>query len=276
MNTSEKAELLTQQIASYHRCAVALSGGVDSAVVAQAAQLALRESAVAVTARSPSVPASEIEEAKRIAAEIGIRHEIVDTQETQNPLYIQNAPDRCFHCKTELYSQIESLVAAIDAPLIINGANVDDQGDHRPGMIAAKNHQVRSPLIECGLTKADVRALAQYWNLSVHDKPASPCLASRIAYGEEATPERLALIEAAEAFLRQQGLREFRVRYHRGDIARIEVTPQWIAPLATDPLRSELAKKFHALGFRAVTLDLDGFRSGNLNNFVDLSAIRVE
>ncbi|MCC9605266.1 ATP-dependent sacrificial sulfur transferase LarE [Blastopirellula sp. JC732] len=270
------ADQLVQTIATYQSCAVAFSGGVDSAVVAKAAFLALGESAVAITARSPSVPRNEIEEAIRVAAEIGIRHEIVDTQETTNPLYIQNAPDRCFHCKTELYSQIELLVSAIDAPLIINGANVDDQGDHRPGMIAAQNHQVRSPLIECGLTKADVRALAQHWNLSVHDKPASPCLASRIAYGEEATPERLAMIEAAEDFLRARGLREFRVRYHRGDIARIEVTPERIAELATDPLRTELASKLRELGFRAVTLDLEGFRSGNLNGFVDLSAVRLQ
>ncbi|MFI4877115.1 MAG: ATP-dependent sacrificial sulfur transferase LarE [Blastopirellula sp. JB062] len=276
MNTSEKADHLIERIASYRRCAVALSGGVDSAVVAKAAQLALGDEAIAVTARSPSVPASEIAEAQRVAAEIGIRHDIVDTQETANPLYVQNAPDRCFHCKTELYSQIEALVAAIEAPLIANGANLDDQGDHRPGMLAAKNHQVRSPLIECGLTKNDVRELAQHWGLSVHDKPASPCLASRIAYGEEATPQRLAMIEAAEAYLRTHGLREFRIRYHRGDIARIEVTPENIRPLATDPLRTELTTKLRELGFRAVTLDLEGFRSGNLNSFVDLSAIRIE
>ncbi|TWT39785.1 ATP-dependent sacrificial sulfur transferase LarE [Blastopirellula retiformator] len=276
MNTVDKAEQLVNHIALLERCAVAFSGGVDSAVVAKAALLALGDDAVAVTASSPSVPRSEIEEAKRVAAEIGIRHEIVETQETTNPLYVQNAPDRCFHCKTELYSQIELLVGKIDAPLILNGANVDDQGDHRPGMIAAKNHEVRSPLIECGRTKADVRALAKHWNLSVHDKPASPCLASRIAYGEEATPERLAMIEAAEAYLRANGLREFRVRYHRGDIARIEVTPDRIAELASEPLRSDLASKLRELGFRAVTLDLEGFRSGNLNGFVDLAAVRIQ
>ncbi|PQO42930.1 ATP-dependent sacrificial sulfur transferase LarE [Blastopirellula marina] len=276
MTIVDKAEQLTRHIGGYRQCVVAFSGGVDSAVVAQAAHLALGENAAAVTARSPSVPRSEIEEAIRVAAEIGIRHEIVETQETTNPLYVQNAPDRCFHCKTELYSQIELLVAAIDAPLILNGANVDDQGDHRPGMIAAKNHQVLSPLIECGLTKADVRELAKHWNLSVHDKPASPCLASRIAYGEEATPERLAMIEAAEDYLRGHGLREFRVRYHRGDIARIEVTPERIAELAAEPLRSQLAKKLRELGFRAVTLDLEGFRSGNLNGFVDLAAVRLQ
>lgn len=268
-------ERLLELLRSFDRAVVAYSGGVDSAVVAKAAQLALGDRATAVTGVSSSLAAGELDEARRVAALIGIRHEIIETQEFQQPAYLENAPDRCYHCKTELYTRLDELIARYPGTVIINGANLDDRGDYRPGMTAAREHQVRSPLIECELTKADVRALAAHWQLPVADKPASPCLSSRIAYGEAVTPERTAMIDAAERFLRAKGLRELRVRYHKGDLARIEVPANAIARLAEPALRQELAAKFHELGFKFITLDLEGFRSGSLNQIIGIETLRL-
>lgn len=265
-----KRDRLLAQLASYGSCAVALSAGVDSAVVAQAARLALGDAAVAVTGVSPSLAAGELAAAESIAALIGIRHEAVATDEFASPEYVRNAPDRCYHCKTELYSQLATLLPRLGVAVMANGANVDDQGDYRPGMIAAAEHAVRSPLLECGLNKDDVRQLAAHWKLPVWDKPASPCLSSRVAYGESVTPERLAMIDAAEQWLRARGLRTIRVRYHRGDVARIEA-PLDVLPRFCEPtFRAELSLQLHRCGFRYVTLDLDGFRSGSLNEALPL------
>jgi uncharacterized protein len=254
----------------YGRAAVAFSGGVDSAVVAKAAQLALGERAVAVTGASASLAAGELDEARRLAALIGIRHEVLHTDEFANPDYVRNAPDRCYQCKSELYTQIAAIVGRLGADVILNGANVDDLDDYRPGMRAAGEHRVASPLAECGLTKADVRQLARAWDLPVWDKPAAPCLSSRVAYGEEVTPQRLAMIDQAEQFLRQQGLRHLRVRYHKGDMARVEVPLEALAGLCQSEVRDALVRRFKELGFRYVTLDLEGFRSGSLNALVSL------
>lgn len=256
---------------SFNRVVVAFSAGVDSTVVAMAAQLALGDAALAVTGTSASLAAGELDEARRLAAQIGIRHEVIATAEFDDPSYLANAADRCYHCKTELYTRLDELVARYPGAVVVNGANLDDRGDYRPGMTAAAEHAVRSPLIECELTKADVRALAAHWNLPVWDKPASPCLSSRIAYGEAVTPERTAMIDAAEQFLRSHGLREVRVRYHKGDLARLEVPPSAIARLAEPPLRDELVARLRSLGFKFVTLDLEGFRSGSLNQLVTIS-----
>jgi uncharacterized protein len=270
---SQQRDQLLESLRAMRRVAVAFSGGVDSAVVAKAAQLALGDDALAVTGVSASLAAGELESAHELAALIGIRHEVISTQEFASASYVRNAGDRCYHCKTELYTQIEQLRARLsDDYLLVNGANVDDLGDYRPGMQAASEHAVRSPLAECGCTKEDVRALAAHWQLPVWDKPASPCLSSRVAYGEEVTPERLRMIDAAEQLLRSLGLATVRVRYHRGDLARLEVPADAIARLCEASTREMLVTRLHALGFRFVTLDLEGFRSGSLNALVPLGA----
>ena len=250
--------------------AVAFSGGIDSTVVAKAAHLALGPRAVAVTADSPSVARSELAEARELAREIGIRHLVVRTQEFDNPDYLKNDGTRCYHCKSELYSVVESLLPELGLPVMVSGANLDDRGDYRPGLVAAAEHSVRHPLQEAGFTKADVRALARLWGLPTWDKPASPCLSSRLAPGLAVTPERTGRVEAAEAVLRGLGLRDCRVRYHEGDLARIEVPADEIGRLASEATRSTIARELHRIGFKFVSLDLDGFRSGSLNELVPL------
>jgi pyridinium-3,5-biscarboxylic acid mononucleotide sulfurtransferase len=197
---------------SVESCAVALSAGVDSGVVAKAAFLALGDKAVAVTGASDSLARGELEEARELAKLIGIRHYVIETREFEKPEYLRNAPDRCYHCKTELYDQMQAAAPSLGVACIINGLNVDDLGDYRPGILAAKEHAVRSPLAECGINKAQVRELAAHWGLPIWDKPATPCLSSRVAYGEEVTPERLAKIDEAERYLRSLGLRKRRLR----------------------------------------------------------------
>ena len=187
-----KRDSLLAALRQLESCAVAFSGGVDSAVVAKAAAIALGDAAVAVTGTSASLAAGELEAAEQIAKLIGIRHVVVATDELESPDYLKNAPDRCYHCKTELYTQLERLLPKLDVKAIVNGANADDLGDYRPGMRAASEHRIHSPLADCGITKAEVRELAAAWGLPVWDKPATPCLSSRIAYGEEVTPDRLA------------------------------------------------------------------------------------
>jgi uncharacterized protein len=252
------------------RVVVAFSGGIDSTVVAQAACFALGENAVAVTADSPSVPRAEIAEAAELARRIGITHRVVQTEEFEDPHYLRNDGSRCYFCKDELYSKVETLLPELGTPIICSGANLDDQGDYRPGLKAAAEHRVRHPLQEAGFTKGDVRALAKEWGLPTWDKPASPCLSSRLAPGLPVTRERTAMIEAAEAFLHKLGIRECRVRLHEGDLARIEVPVAELARFATAEVRAGLAHRFRELGFRFVTLDLEGFRSGSLNELVDV------
>jgi uncharacterized protein len=265
-----RRDQLLALLGSFPSVAVAFSGGIDSTVVAKAAHLALGNRSVAVTADSPSVPRSELAEARRLAALIGIRHIVMPTAEFENPEYVKNDGSRCYFCKTELYSALHRRLPELGAAVIVSGANLDDQGDYRPGLVAAAEQGVRHPLQEAGLTKADVRALARAWGLPTWDKPASPCLSSRLVPGLAVTAERLERVEAAELVLRRLGLRECRVRYHEGDLARIEVPPPAIAQLAADPIRSELATEFARLGFKFVTLDLMGFRSGSLNDLVPL------
>jgi uncharacterized protein len=272
--TAKRDALLTA-IAGYGSCAVAFSAGVDSTVVAKAAQLALGDRAVAVTGTSASLASGELDEARRLARLIGIRHEVIETDEFASHQYLANAPDRCYHCKTELYTQMEQIARQFDVAVIANGANMDDRGDYRPGMQAADEHQVRSPLLECGLDKAEVRQLAADWHLPVWDKPASPCLSSRVAYGEAVTPERLAMIDRAEQFLRERGLRELRVRYHKGDLARIEIPAKELARFCQDELREQLLAHLKSLGFKYVTLDLEGFRSGSLNQVLPVESLRM-
>jgi uncharacterized protein len=272
MLLDQKREQLLSRLKELESCAVAFSAGVDSTVVAKAAQLALGNRAVAVTGTSASMATGELEQAKAMAALIGIGHVIVPTDEFTQPDYLRNAPDRCYHCKTELYTQLDRLLPQLGVKHAVNGANADDLGDYRPGMQAATEHAVLSPLAECGLTKPDVRELARQWELPVWDKPATPCLSSRVAYGEEVTPQRLAMIDQAEHFLRSQGLRTVRVRYHKGDLARLEVPVEALPRFVDDAFRRELAARLRAIGFKFITLDLEGFRSGSLNQLVQITA----
>jgi uncharacterized protein len=265
---------LLATLKGYGRVAVAFSGGVDSTVVAQAAQIALGDLAVAVTAVSDSLAEGELEEARELAERIGIRHRVIRTEEFANPNYVQNSTDRCYFCKSELYGRLSGLLGELGVDVIASGANTDDSGDHRPGMRAASENAVRHPLQECGLGKADVRALAKGWDLPTWDKPATPCLSSRVAYGEAVTPERVRMIDQAEQWLRQRGLRMLRVRYHKGDLARIEVPLDDLPRLADPAIRAELVPAFRALGFTYVTLDLEGFRSGSLNALIPLDLLR--
>jgi pyridinium-3,5-biscarboxylic acid mononucleotide sulfurtransferase len=266
----EKRDALLAALRSVESCAVAFSGGVDSAVVAKAAALALGPRAVAVTGTSASLAEGELEAAESLARWIGIRHVVIETDELSKPEYLKNAPDRCYHCKTELYSQLERLLPQLGVAAIVNGANADDLGDYRPGMNAAREHAIHSPLAECGISKSEVRELAAAWELAVWDKPATPCLSSRIAYGEEVTPERLAMIDRAERFLRERGFTNLRVRFHGGDLARVEVPADDLPRLCEAGFRRELIAELRRQGFKFVTLDLEGFRSGSLNQLVQI------
>lgn len=260
---------LLARIRSYGPCAVAFSGGVDSAVVAQAAFFVHGAAAVAVTAVSPSLAESERDFAALQARAIGIRHVEIATTEFTREEYRRNAGDRCYFCKDTLYALTRTQLAELGVEVLLNGANLDDAGDHRPGMQAAAHHGVRSPLLEEGLTKASVRALATLWNLQSADKPAAPCLASRIAYGVEVTEERVGRVERAEAWIRRAtGIQVLRVRVEQSELARIEVLPEDFALLMAPELRHSLVSELRSFGFRAVTLDLEGFRSGNLNGLL--------
>jgi uncharacterized protein len=270
-----KRDRLLEILRGIGSVAVAFSGGIDSTVVTKAAFLALGKHAVAVTADSASVPRAEIAEASLLAEQIGIRHRIVKTDEFADPDYQRNDGTRCYFCKSELYSRIETLLPELGAAVICSGANLDDQGDYRPGLKAAAEHAVRHPLQEAGFTKADVRALARAWDLPTWDKPASPCLSSRLAPGVQVTTERTARIEAAEEYLHALGYRECRVRLHEGDLARIEVPASELARLADPEVREELVRRLRELGFRFITLDLEGFRSGSLNTLVSLDHKRL-
>ncbi len=270
-----RRDLLLDTLKSYGRLAVAYSGGVDSAVVAQASFLALGEAVVAVTAVSDSLAQGELEEAEALATKIGIKHRIIRTEEFSDPNYLRNNTDRCYFCKSELYGRLSGMLKVLNVDVIASGANTDDAGDHRPGMKAAGENGVRHPLQECGLSKNDVRALAKSWGLPTWDKPATPCLSSRIAYGESVTPERVRMIDQAEQWLRQElNLRILRVRYHKGDMARVEVPLDDLPRLVEPNVRAGMIRAFRDLGFKYVTLDLEGFRSGSLNALIPLESLQ--
>lgn len=262
---TEKMAALHASLRSMQSVIVAFSGGVDSAVVLKAAVGALpRERVLAVTGRSPSVPAAEIAGVDRLAAEIGAAHEFIDTHEFEDASYLANPTNRCYYCKTELYTHLSRLAADRGFAAVVNGVNADDLGDFRPGLEAAREHRVRAPLAECGIRKPEVRQIAAVLSLSVHDKPASPCLSSRVQYGEAITPEKLRRIDAAETLLRDLGFRECRVRHH-DNLARIEVPAAELARFAETGLRERVERGLRELGYQYVTLDLRGFRSGSLN-----------
>ena len=267
----EKINRLVDFMKSMQHCVVAYSGGVDSAVVAKIAALVLGERAKAVMAVSPSVATGEVESAKTLAEEIGIDFHLIHTSEMEDPRYLKNDERRCYYCKQGLYLALKEFVREFPHTTIANGTNTDDLGDYRPGLEAARELRVVSPLVEAGLNKQNVRQLAKHWNLSVWDKPATPCLSSRIAYGESVTPERLRMVDQAETYLRSLGFRELRVRYHAGDLARIEIPQGEVSRFATLAEDKKIANRFRDLGFRFVTLDLVGFRSGSLNSLVQIT-----
>lgn len=273
LTVAAQAEQLVALLRSMESVAVAYSGGVDSAVVAKAAALALGDRAIAITGASPSVASRELAEAANVANQIGIRWRSLATNEFADPDYVANRGDRCYFCKTELYGQIRQLRPELGFREIVSGANEDDRGDYRPGLVAAGELAVRHPLQELQLSKEDVRALARHWGLPNHAKPAAPCLSSRIAVGLEATPERVARVEQAEQVLRELGFRELRVRYHPGDHARIEVPDHEIARLCEPDLRATFVSHLKSLGFRFVSVDLEGFRSGSLNTLVPIEML---
>ena len=257
-----KLDALHRILGSMESAIVAFSAGVDSTFVAAAAADVLGERAVAVTGVSPSIPKSEVEEAKALAAQIGIRHVLLGTSEMDSPGYVENSPQRCYFCKTELYSLLEDMARRDGYAFVLDGCNMDDLGDHRPGRVAASEHAVRSPLIEAELTKAEIRALSKERGLPTWDKPAMACLSSRIPYGTPVTVQALDRIGAAEAFVRGLGIRQLRVRHH-DDVARIEVEPEALALVVEH--RERIVRRLKNLGYKYVTLDLAGFRSGSMN-----------
>jgi uncharacterized protein len=243
---------------------VAYSGGVDSAYLAYAAHRALGERMLAVTALSASYSERDRQEAEACVRRFKLPHEFIETDELANPSYRANNPDRCYFCKDELFDKLDELAVKRGFAAVAYGVNVDDQGDWRPGQRAAREHRVLAPLLEAGLTKADIRELARRADVPVWNRPASACLSSRIAYGLEVTPERLKTIEQGEEALRELGFRQFRVRHH-DELVRIEIAPDELPRALTPEMASKFVEIFKALGFKFVTLDLEGYRTGSLN-----------
>ena len=248
--------------------AVAFSGGVDSTLVAVAAHRMLGSKALAVTAVSPALAKRELEETVSLAARFGFPHRIIHTNEMEQEGYVANSPQRCYFCKTQLYSQLTELADQESIKWVVNGANTDDIGDYRPGMVAASEHRVRSPMVEVGLTKADVRVIAKILDIPIWDKPAQPCLSSRIPYGTPVTVENLSKVEQAEDYLRGLGLREVRARHH-DRLCRIEVGEDEM-DFAFER-RKEIVSAIKKIGYLWVSIDMSGLRSGSLNDQLKLN-----
>ena len=267
VSLGQKANLLRQILARHARFIVAYSGGVDSAFLAWMAHQVLGSKMRAVIADSASLARTHLKDALAFARELEIPVEVVDTQEMENPAYRRNDGMRCFHCKDELFSVLERYREAGGFDSIAYGVNADDEGDFRPGQQAARLHHVLAPLLEAGLNKAEIRQLARQADLRVWDKPASACLSSRLEYGRAVTPEALSVIERGEDSLRALGFRQFRVRHH-GEIVRIEIAPEELPRALTAEMAIQFTTIFKELGFKFVTLDLEGFRSGSMNQLL--------
>lgn len=266
LSLDQKLSQLEEILRPMDRVLIGYSGGVDSAMLAVAAQRVLGAGAICVTADSESYASGELEKASEITRQFGIRHEVVKTRELDNPDYVKNAPNRCYYCKQELFVHMEQLAQDMAIDYILYGQNADDIGDFRPGATAAKEHGVRAPLAEAGLTKDDVRALAQRWGLSVWDRPAMACLSSRFPYGTPVTSEGLKSVDQAELFLRDEcHFAQLRARHHQ-TLSRIELPAADLTRLIGDPdLRRRLIRRFAEIGYLQTTADLRGFRSGSMN-----------
>ena len=267
MDLAPKQRRLEEVISGLGRTLIAYSGGVDSAYLAWAAHQVLGENMLAVIADSPSLARTHLQQAIAFAQQHGIPLEVIQTSEMERPEYVRNDVRRCFHCKDELFTVLQQYAADHGFQSIAYGVNVDDQGDFRPGQAAAREHRVVAPLLEAGMTKSDIRALARAAGLEVWDKPASACLSSRIEYGRPVTREALSAVEQGEDALRGLGFRQFRVRHH-GEIARIEIARDELERALTPAMFSEFTRIFKGLGFTFVTLDTEGFRSGSMNTAV--------
>jgi uncharacterized protein len=259
-----KEQKLRQLFEQMRSVVVAFSGGVDSSYVAYVATSVLGERALCVTGKSNSLAQHDFDDVLALAAEFNFRHQIIQTDELSNPQYQANTSSRCYFCKSELYSKLRPIAEAAGISSVVDGSTTDDLGDYRPGRVAAAEHSTRSPLVEVGMSKREVRLLSKRAGLPTWDKPASPCLSSRIAYGTTVTIERLSDVERGEAIMRKMGFREFRVRHHDG-LVRLEIAPAELDKALAREVVDELARRFRSLGFQYVTLDLHGYRSGSMN-----------
>ncbi|MBC7325459.1 MAG: ATP-dependent sacrificial sulfur transferase LarE [Moorella sp. (in: Bacteria)] len=262
-----KLDRLQKSLRDMEAILLAYSGGVDSSLLLKVALLTPVR-VLAVTAASPTYPAREIDGATRLVRELGAPHMVINTTEMDNPSFTANPPERCYHCKKELFATLKELARQHGLKAVVDGANADDSGDFRPGSRAAREFGVRSPLQEAGLTKKEIRELAQSLSLPNWDKPSMACLSSRIPYGQAITPEKLEQVAAAEAYLQELGLRQARVRHH-GTMARLEVNPAAFALLIEAGIREKLVAYLHKLGFTYIALDLEGYRSGSMNAVLD-------
>jgi uncharacterized protein len=269
VRSREKEERLFDILRGMRRVIVAFSGGTDSAYLAWAAHHVLGGGALTITADSASMPESHKRDAEAFVRQFGIAHEYVPTFEFDNPDYARNAPDRCFHCKDELFTRLEEVARERGYERIVYGVNVDDLGDYRPGQNAARLHEVPAPLADAGLTKAEIRELSRAAGLPTWDRPASACLSSRIPYGTPVTIENVKTVEAGEESLKALGFRQFRVRFH-GDVARIEIARDEMQKALTLEMAARFTAIFRGLGFRYVTLDLEGYRQGSMNEVLNL------
>lgn len=265
----EKEERLFAQLRGLGRTIVAFSGGTDSAYLAWAANRVLGSGAIAITADSASLPESHKRDAEAFVERFGIAHEYIETREFDNPDYVRNDPNRCFHCKDELFTRLAEVGRERGIEHIIYGVNQDDLGDYRPGQNAARQHQVAAPLADAGLTKAEIRELSRLAGLPTWDRPASACLSSRIPYGTPVSIQNVKTVEAGEEEIKALGFRQFRVRFH-GEVVRIEIAPEELEKALSLDVARRFTAIFKALGFRYVTLDLEGYRQGSLNEVLNL------
>ena len=266
---ASKQNALIDSLRKMEHVIVAFSGGTDSAYLAWAARQALGDDAIAITADSASIPESHKRDAEAFVRQFGIRHEYIETREFENPDYIKNDANRCFHCKDELFTRLAEYQGRHGNPTVVYGVNQDDLGDYRPGQNAAKKHQVKAPLVEAGLTKSEIRELSRRAGLPTWDRPAAACLSSRVPYGTPVTIQTIRTVEVGEEEMKSLGFRQFRVRFH-GELVRIEVAREELPRALDMEMAGRLTEVFRKLGFKYVTLDLQGYRQGSLNEVLNL------